>query len=55
VEINNWIVTDANPTGDLTISDFELAATVAHYDILVHAVDLRERTSNNLHDNTATV
>jgi hypothetical protein len=49
------LVTDANPTGDLTISDLELAATVAHHDVLVQAIDLQERTNNNLHDNTAAI
>jgi hypothetical protein len=49
------LVTDANPTGDLTISDLEVAVTVAHHDVLVQAIDLRERTTNNLHDNTATM
>jgi hypothetical protein len=55
VGIINWLVTDANPTGDLTIGKFELAATVARHGILVQAVDLQERTPINLHDNTATV
>jgi hypothetical protein len=51
----HWIVTDANPKDDLTISDFELAATVSHHYILVGAVDLLEGTITNLHGNTATV
>jgi hypothetical protein len=41
--------------GDLTIIDFELAVTVAHHDILVQAMDICERTTANLHDNTETV
>jgi hypothetical protein len=49
------MVTDANPTGDLTISDLELAATIAHHDELVQSIDLRECTTNSLHDNTAAV
>jgi hypothetical protein len=28
---------------------------VAHHDVLVHAIDLRECTTSNLHDNTAAV
>jgi hypothetical protein len=48
-------VTDANPTGDLTISEFELAATFTHHDLIVHAVDLREHTTHNLNNNTAMI
>jgi hypothetical protein len=55
VDIIKRLVTDANPVGDITISDFELAATVDHHDMLVHAVDLLPRITNNLHYNTATV
>jgi hypothetical protein len=55
VDIINWLVTDVTPTGNLMISDFELATTVTHHDDLFHAVDLQEWTTNNLHDNTATV
>jgi hypothetical protein len=40
------LVTDTNPVGDLTISDFKLAAKVTHHAVLVHAVDLQERTNN---------
>jgi hypothetical protein len=47
------LVTDINPTGVLTISKFELAATVTHHDVLVHSVDLQERTTNDLHNTTA--
>jgi hypothetical protein len=49
------LVTDTNHTGHLTISDLELAATVAHHDVLIQANNLRERTTNNLHANTAAI
>jgi hypothetical protein len=49
------MVTDANPTGDLAISDLELADTIEHNDVLVQAIELLERTTNNLHNNTAVV
>jgi hypothetical protein len=34
------LVTDVKPTDNLTISDLELAATVAHHDVLVQAIYL---------------
>jgi hypothetical protein len=40
VDIVERLVTGANPTGDLTISDLEKVATVAHHDVLVQAIDL---------------
>jgi hypothetical protein len=54
-DIVTRLVTYANSTGDPTISDLELATTVAHHDILVQSIDLRDRTINNLHDNTTFV
>jgi hypothetical protein len=40
-DIIGRIVTDTNPTGDSTISEFELTATVDHHDVLVQAIDLQ--------------
>jgi hypothetical protein len=40
VDIINRLVTGTIPTSDLTISNFELAATVTHHDIGVQAVDI---------------
>jgi hypothetical protein len=54
-ELTIRLVTNANPGGNITISDLELAATVAHHDTLAHYADIGERTTNNLHDNTASV
>jgi hypothetical protein len=49
------LVTDRNPHGDLTMSDFELTGVVAHQDILVQSVDARERTFTVLNDNSPAV
>jgi hypothetical protein len=49
------IVSSSNPTGDVTNSELELAASVAHADILAQAFDVRSRTTHQLSDNSATV
>jgi hypothetical protein len=54
-ELTTWLVINDNPSGDITIIDLELAATVAHHDVLAHYINIREGTTNNLLDNTATV
>jgi hypothetical protein len=54
-ELTTRLVTDANPSGDITISDLELAATVVHHGGIAHYIDIREGTTNNLHDNTLAV
>ena len=43
-QVSAAMVTYANPTGSLSISDLELTAIIAHKDVLVHAWDARERT-----------
>jgi hypothetical protein len=54
-ELTTRLVTDTNPSGGITISDLELGVTVAHHEVLAHYVDIRERTTNNLHNNTSAV
>ena len=49
------LVSWENPTGTVSNSDLELAASVAHNDVLVNAFDLRERTIHTGSDNTPTV
>ena len=49
------LVTWENPKGTITNSDLELAATIAHQDVLVHTFDLRERTIHTGSDNTPAV
>jgi hypothetical protein len=55
IHIQQRLVTDTNPTGDLTISDFELAGVVAHQDILAQSFDARARTFTILNDNSPAV
>lgn len=52
-EVAQDIVSFTNPRGKLTNSELELLATVAHHDILVQEIDVRERTIYTLTDNTA--
>jgi hypothetical protein len=49
------LVSSSNPTGDVTNSELELAATIAQFDVLAQAVDIRSHTIHNLSDNSATV
>lgn len=51
-EIRLRLVSFSNPTGDITNSDLELAATVTHHDVLATNFDLREHTIQSSHDNT---
>ena len=51
-KIRQQLVSFENPTGDVTNSDLELAATVAHHDVLTANFDLREHTIHSFHDNT---
>jgi hypothetical protein len=53
--IQDALVSWDNPAGSVTNSDLELAASIAHQDVLVHAFDLRERTIHTGSDNTPTV
>jgi hypothetical protein len=49
------LVSHDNPTGDVTNSEFELAASVSQLDDLAQRVDIREHTVHNLSDNSTTV
>ncbi|CAJ1945366.1 unnamed protein product [Cylindrotheca closterium] len=51
-DIQRRLVSFQNPTGDITNSDLELAATVTHHDVLTTHFDLREHTIQSSHDNT---
>lgn len=42
--VSSVLVTAANPSGTISISDLELTGMIAHKDVLVHAHDVRERT-----------
>jgi hypothetical protein len=53
--VTDALVADHNPKGTLSISDFELAAIVAHVDIIARARDIRERTIWIASDNRAAV
>lgn len=49
--IQRRLVSDANPTGDLTNSDLEHVGVVAHADVLAQHSDVREATLSLLNDN----
>ena len=53
--IQDALVSWDNPAGSVTNSDLELAASIAHQDVLIHAFNLRERTIHTGSDNTPTV
>jgi hypothetical protein len=55
LHIQQRLVSDDNPAGDLSISDFELAGVVAHQDILAQSFDARSRTFTILNDNSPAV
>lgn len=50
--ITTNLISASNPTGTLTNSDLELAATVAHHDVICQHTDIRERTIYTLTNNT---
>lgn len=54
-DIQQRMVSWENPQGDITNSDLELAGTVAHHDVMAHALDIRERTVATASDNTPAV
>jgi hypothetical protein len=54
-DIQQWIVSSNNPTGDLTNSDLEQAGVLAQADIANTTYDLRDRRLATLNDNTAAV
>jgi hypothetical protein len=45
----------ANPSGDICMADFELAATVMQQEAYVHLADVRERTTHTCSDNTPAI
>ena len=55
----DWIRQDlssfANPLGPITNSNLELAGSIAQNDILAQAVNVLEKTTHILYDNTAVV
>jgi hypothetical protein len=53
--ITNQLVTFANPSGTITNSDLDLAASIAQHAVLAQQVNIREATIHNLWDNMATV
>ena len=53
--IANNLVTAANPTGTISISDLELAGVIAHQEVLSSVRDVRERTIWIGSDNQAAV
>ena len=54
-DIVTRLVSDSNPTGDLTNSDFETTSVVTHQDILAQEHDIHEASISILNDNTPTV
>ena len=50
--IQRSFVTFKNPNGTVTNSDLELAATIAHHNIVAHHHDVRKQTIHLAHDNT---
>lgn len=53
--ISNDLVSFANPKGNITDSDLELAGIIVQQDIAVQATDMAERTNHTLSDNTPAV
>ena len=53
--VQQSLVSYDNPQGTITNSDLELAGAIAHQDVLVHNVDVREHTIGLFHDNTPAV
>ena len=53
--VTEHLVSETNPTGQITNSDLELAATVGHHDVVAHTVNVTEATIGTLHDNTPAV
>ena len=54
-EVSDALVSTTRPEGTISNSDLELAATIAHHDVIAHEFDVRETTIATLHDNTPTV
>ena len=54
-DVIQQLLTEHNPSGTITNSDLELAASVAQHDVIAATIDVQEATIGNLHDNTPTV
>ena len=52
-DVQSQLVTYENPSGIITNSDLEMAATVGHHDVVAHTVGVAEATIGTLHDNAA--
>ena len=55
VSVSSTLVTSDNPTGQVSISDCELAGIIAHKDVATTCLDVRERTLWIASDNRAAV
>jgi hypothetical protein len=53
--ISARLVSSSYPTGDITNSELELAASITHADVLTQAFDVRSHATHQLSDNSATV
>jgi hypothetical protein len=53
--VQDRLVSHDNKSGDVTNSEYELAAVTAQFDILAQCVDVRQHTVHNLLDNSATI
>ena len=54
-DLGDRLVSQSNPTGDVCMADFELAATVMQQEAYVHFADVRERTTHTCSDNTPAI
>jgi hypothetical protein len=54
-KVASQLVTADNPTGSVSISDLELAGTVAQSDVMCQLVDVLGQTTHTVHDNMTTV
>jgi hypothetical protein len=54
-ELGDRLVSQTNPTGDMCMADFELAATVMQQEAYVALADVRERTTHTCSDNTPSI
>jgi hypothetical protein len=54
-EISSQVVSDSNPTGNLTNSDLEMAAVLLHYMVLQQTTDMKHKRAGTFSDNTPTV
>jgi hypothetical protein len=53
--ISARLFSSSNPTGDITNSELELAASITHADVLAQAFDVRSHTTHQLSDNSSTL